>query len=50
MLPKFVKGNNATVHTSICMAPAKVTNSDILTIWRSMNNRLLSVQKESNLE
>ena len=33
VLPQFVKGYNATVHSTTGMSPARVTDSDILTIW-----------------
>ena len=39
VLPKFVKAYNATVHTTTGMAPAKVTDSDVLAIWRRMNDK-----------
>ena len=39
VLPKFMKAYNATVHSSTGMAPARVTDSDFLAIWRSMNDR-----------
>jgi len=41
ILPKFVKVYNDTVHSFKSMAPSRVTDSDILTIWNRMNgNRL----------
>ena len=39
VLPKFVKAYNATVHATTGMAPAKVTDSDVLAIWRRMNDK-----------
>jgi hypothetical protein len=36
VLPKFIKGYNATVHIAIGMAPANVTDKDILTIWNTL--------------
>jgi hypothetical protein len=34
VLPKFVKGYNDTVHSATGMTPSKVTDTDILKIWR----------------
>ena len=34
---KFVKAYNDTVHTTTGIAPSKVTDSDILNIWKRMN-------------
>jgi hypothetical protein len=39
VLPKFIKGYNATVHSAIGMAPANVTNKDILTIWNTLSTK-----------
>ena len=39
VLPDFVKGYNATVHSSTGMAPANVTDSDVLTIWKLLQKR-----------
>ena len=36
ILADFVKGYNATVHSSTVMAPANVTDSDVLTIWKRL--------------
>ena len=36
VLADFVKGYNATVHSSTGMAPAYVTDSDVLTIWKRL--------------
>ena len=38
VLLKSVEAYNDTVHSTIGMAPSKVTDSDILAIWRRMNN------------
>ena len=38
VLPKFVKAYNDTVHTT-GMAPSRVTDADILSIWRWMEAR-----------
>ena len=40
VLQKFVRGYNATVHGTTGMAPALVTDSDVLAIWQRMNARL----------
>jgi hypothetical protein len=37
ILPKIVSAYNFTVHGSTGIAPAKVTDSDILAIWRRLN-------------
>jgi len=37
--PQFVKGYNATVHGTTAMAQARVTDSDVLTIWDRMNKK-----------
>ena len=34
VLPQFVEAYNDTVHSTIRIAPSKVTDSDILAIWR----------------
>jgi len=39
VLSDFVSGYNATVHVSNCMAPAKVTDSDVLALWKRMQKR-----------
>jgi len=39
VLADFVKGYNATVHSSTCMAPANVTDSDVLTIWQRLQKK-----------
>ena len=35
----FVKGYNATVHSSTVMASANVTDSDVLTIWKRLQKK-----------
>jgi hypothetical protein len=45
VLPKFVKGYNDTIHSATCMAPSKVTDSDILKIWRKMRAKQTSVRR-----
>ena len=39
VLPKFVRAYNATVHSATGLAPSRVTDSDILAIWRRMNDK-----------
>ena len=39
VLPKFVMYYNDTVHTTTCMAPSRVTDSDVLDICRRMEAR-----------
>ena len=36
VLPKFVKAYNDTVHSTTGMAPSRVTDSDVLAIWKPM--------------
>jgi len=39
VLPKFVKAYNDTVLTTTGMAPSRVTDADVLTIWSRMKDR-----------
>jgi hypothetical protein len=39
VLPKFVQGYNAAVHTTTGIAPAKVSDTDVLSIWNRMNEK-----------
>jgi len=39
VLPKFVKGYNATVNSTTGMAPADESDSDVLTIWNKTRER-----------
>jgi len=39
VLPKFVKGYNASVHSTRGMAPADVSDTDVLTIWNKMRGK-----------
>jgi hypothetical protein len=39
VLPKFVKVYNETVHSTTGMAPSRVTDVDILVIWRRMETK-----------
>ena len=44
VLTKFVKAYNDTVHTTNGMAPSRVTDANVLTIWRRMEARRLRVR------
>jgi hypothetical protein len=39
VLQKFVKGYNATVPSTTGMAPARVTDFNVLAIWERMNEK-----------
>jgi len=39
VLPKFVKAYNDTVHSTTGVAPSRVTDSDVLAIWKKMEDR-----------
>jgi len=39
VLQPFVRGYIASVHSTTGIAPAQVTDSDILAIWKRMNDR-----------
>ena len=39
VLPKFVRAYNYTVHSTTGMAPSRVTDSDVLAIWKRMYSR-----------
>ena len=39
VLQAFVRGYNATVHSTTGMPPARVTDSDILTVWKRMSEK-----------
>jgi len=43
VLNKFVKAYNDTVHTTTGIAPSKVTDSDILHIWKRMNTKRVRI-------
>ena len=45
VLPKFVRGYNDTVHSACCMAPSKVTNSNILAIWNRTRSNYSSIRR-----
>ena len=37
VVPQFVQAFNESVHSTIGMAPSKVTDSDVLAIWKKKN-------------
>ena len=39
VLSKFVQAYNDTVHSKTGMEPSRVTDSDVLAIWKRMNSR-----------
>ena len=39
VLPQFVRAYNTTVHSTIGMAPSKVTDSDVLAIWKKAKEK-----------
>jgi len=50
VLPKFVKGYNATVHSTTGMAPADVSDTDVLTIRNKMRGKVGKTQRLSKLK
>ena len=50
VLPKFVKGYNATVHSTTGMAPADVNDTDVLTIWNKMCGKAGKTQRLGELK
>jgi len=48
VLPKFIKGYNARVHSSTGMAPADVRDTDVLTIWNKMRGKAAQTRRLSN--
>jgi len=45
VLPKFVRAYNDTVHSTTGMALSRVTDSDVLAIWKRMSRRRFHVDK-----
>ena len=45
VLPKFVRAYNDTVHSTTGVPPSRVTDSDVLAIWKRMNPRRIRVAK-----
>ena len=50
VLPKFVKGYNATVHSTTGMAPADVSDTDVLTMWNKICGKEGKTQRLSKLK
>ena len=50
VLPKFVKGYNATVHSITGMVPADVSDTDVLTIWNKMRGKAGKIQRLGKLK
>jgi len=44
VLPKFVRAYNDTVHSATGMAPSRVSDSDVLAIWKRMEARRRGVR------
>ena len=44
-MPKFVRAYKNTVHSTTGMALSRVTDSDVLAIWRKMRRRRIRVTK-----
>ena len=38
VFPQFVRAYNDSVHSTIGIAPSKVTNLDVLAVWKKTNN------------
>jgi len=45
ILPKFVRAYNDTVHSTTGMAQSRVTDSDVLAIWKQMTRRSIHMAK-----
>ena len=50
VLPKFVKGYNVTVHSTTGMAPADVSDTDVLTIWNKTQGKANKTRRLSKLK
>jgi len=44
VLPKFVRAYNDTVHSATGMAPSRVTDFEVLAIWKKMEGRRRGVR------
>jgi len=47
VLPIFIKGYNASVHSSTGMAPADVRDTDVLTFWNKMQGKAAQTRRLS---
>jgi hypothetical protein len=50
VLPKFVQGYNATVHTTTGMAHEKVGAKDVLSIWNRMNEKAQRLKRLAEIK
>jgi transposase InsO family protein len=50
VLPKFVQGYNATGHTTTGMAPAKVSDTDVLSIWNKMDEKTRRLKRLAEIK
>jgi len=50
VLPKFVEGYNATVHSTTGMAPCSVRDTDVLTIWIKIHGKADRTRRLSKLK
>jgi hypothetical protein len=50
IFPKFVQGYNATVHTTTRMEPAKVSVTDVLSIWHRMNEKAQRLKRLAEIK
>jgi hypothetical protein len=44
VLPKFIRGYNDTVHSTMGTVPCEVNDSDILTIWNRLTRKRLHIR------
>jgi len=50
VLHKFVKGYNATVHSTMVMTPNSVRDTDVLTTWNKMQGKADRTRRLSELK
>jgi len=48
--PEFVKGYNATVNSTTCMASRNVHDTDVLTIWNKIKGKANRARRFSKLK